>query len=157
MDSKEFKKLFSEIALLNDFNKAYSGWYKKTNECIAILELQKSNFGNYYLLNIKIFIDGIFNRNYLPSKELIKSPMGHITNQISEISVLDFEKPIEDYIRKDKLENLFLQTINPFTDKVLSISGIKELVNKGDIFLLSAIIDELEKQKTKIYPDGSDM
>ncbi|WP_371414658.1 DUF4304 domain-containing protein [Flavobacterium sp. 140616W15] len=43
-DSKEFKDLFDSKA--NGFSKAFGGWYKQSTECISILELQKSNFGD---------------------------------------------------------------------------------------------------------------
>jgi hypothetical protein len=78
MDSKEFKKVFDDKAKINGFSKAFGGWYKETGECIAILELQKSTFADCFYLNIKIFIQGAFERTYKPNKDLIKSSMGHI-------------------------------------------------------------------------------
>jgi Domain of unknown function (DUF4304) len=102
MDSKEFKKLFDQVAKANDFKKAFGGWYKETSECIAVLELQKSNFGNYYQLNIKIFIQGIFERTYSPNKDLIKSSMGHVNSNSNEIieyiNVFDFDEAMDDTI-----------------------------------------------------------
>ncbi len=53
MNSKEFKSLFGKIAKENDFLQAFGGWYKESPECIAILELQKSKYGDYYMLNVK--------------------------------------------------------------------------------------------------------
>ncbi len=102
MDSKEFKTVFGEVANTNDFKKAFGGWDKESPECIAILELQKSNFGDYYQLLIKIFIQGAFEKTYIPSKDLIKSSMGHITtNETPEYkAVFDFDEPMEDEIFK---------------------------------------------------------
>jgi hypothetical protein len=54
MNSKEFKNVFGELAKINGFLKAFGGWFKESTECIAILELQKSSFGDNYYLNIKI-------------------------------------------------------------------------------------------------------
>ena len=145
MDSKEFKNVFGEIAKANEFKKAFSGWYKESPECIAILELQKSNFGDYYQLNIKIFIQGVFAKSYVPSKDLIKGSMGHINSSETNDykNVFDFDEPMDDTIRKERLEELFKEHIVPFTNKTLFKSGIRELAEKGEIILLPAIKEEL--------------
>lgn len=145
MDSKEFKNVFGEIAKANEFKKAFSGWYKESPECIAILELQKSNFGDYYQLNIKIFIQGVFAKSYVPSKDLIKGSMGHINSSETNDykNVFDFDEPMDDTIRKERLEKLFKEHIVPFTNKTLFKSGIRELAEKGEIILLPAIKEEL--------------
>ena len=146
MNSKEFKTVFGDVAKVNDFKKAFGGWYKESTECIAILELQKSNFGDYYQLLIKIFIQGAFERTYIPSKDLIKSSMGHVTTNetIEYKTVFDFDEPIDDAIRKKRLEDLFQNHIIPFTNKTLSKSGIKKLADKGEIFLLPAVKEALQ-------------
>ena len=64
MESKEFKNVFEKVAKANNFEKAFGGWFKESTECIVILCLQKSNFGDYYELNIKIFIQGMFGNKY---------------------------------------------------------------------------------------------
>jgi hypothetical protein len=145
MDSKEFKTVFGEVAKAHDFKKAFSGWYKESPECLSILELQKSNFGNYYQLNIKIFIQGVFEKTYLPSKDLIKSSMGHVNSSETKEykNVFDFDEPMDDSIREERLKELFEKHIVPFTNKTLSKSGVKELAEKGEIFLLPAIKEEL--------------
>jgi len=145
MESKEFKKLFGEVAKAKEFKSAFGCWYKESTECITVLELQKSNFGDYYQLLIKVFIQGAFENTYTPNKELLKSSMGHITaNETPEYKdVLDFDEPMEDNIRKEGLEKLFKNHIVPFTDKALSKAGIKDLANKGEVFLLPAVKEEL--------------
>lgn len=145
MDSKEFKTVFGEFAKAHNFKKAFSGWYKESPECLAILELQKSNFGNYYQLNIKIFIQGVFEKTYLPSKDLIKSSMAHVNSSETKDykNAFDFDEPMDNNLRIERLKELFENHIVPFTDKTLLKSGIRELAEKGDIFLLPAIKEEL--------------
>lgn len=143
MDSKEFKKLFGEVAKANGFESAFGGWFKDSAESIVVLELQKSSFANSNYLNVKVFIQGAFDRTYTPNKDLIKSSMGHITNQIRDKEILDFDEPMDDEKRKEKLEQLFSKFIVPFSDKALSKSGIRELAEKGEITLLPAVKEEL--------------
>src|SRR5699024_413920 len=106
-------------------------------------ELQKSSFSNSYYLNIKVFIQGAFERTYTPNKDLIKSSMGHITSQIRDKEILDLDEPINDEKRKADLAKLFSDFIVTFTDKALSKSGIRELADKGEITLLPAVKEEL--------------
>lgn len=143
MDSKEFKKLFGEVAKANGFESAFGGWFKDSAESIVVLELQRSSFANSNYLNVKVFIQGAFDRTYTPNKDLIKSSMGHITNQIRDKEILDFDEPMDDEKRKEKLEQLFSKFIVPFSDKALSKSGIRELAEKGEITLLPAVKEEL--------------
>jgi hypothetical protein len=147
MDSKEFKAVFGQVAKAHDYKKAFSGWYKESPECLAILELQKSNFGDYYQLNIKIFVQGFFQRTYSPTKDSIKRSMGHVNSSETKDykNVFDFEETMDDDIRKERLKELFEKHIVPFTEKTLSKSGIRALAEKGDIFLLPAIKEELYK------------
>ena len=147
MGNKEFKQLFDHIAKFGGFEYVYGGWYKTSEECIVILELQKSNFGNYYDLNIKIYVQGIFNNNYIINKDLVKKDTGDIfRRQPSEFnSVFDFDEPMNDEERNADLIKLFSDFIVPFTDKALLKSGIKELAEKGEITLLPAVREELYK------------
>jgi Domain of unknown function (DUF4304) len=145
MDSKAFKNIFDDIAKRNGFEKAFGGWFKESTECIAVLDLQKSNFGDYYELNIKIFVQCMFGNRYTKSKDLVKRHTGDIfTRQPNEYKdVLDFDTSMNFDRRKDKLEVLFSEFIVPFTDKSLSRLGLKELAEQEKIFLLPAVKKEL--------------
>ncbi|SEH29936.1 DUF4304 domain-containing protein [Chryseobacterium culicis] len=144
MSSKEFKSIFGNIAKENEFLQAFGSWYKESSECIAILELQKSKYGDYYMLKIKIFIQGAFDRSYSTTKELIKSPMGSIGKQIID-DVFSFDKPIPDELRKERLNELFSNSIIPFVSNLMTKANIIDLESKGEIVLLSSVKKELEK------------
>lgn len=147
MDSKEFKKLFGEVAKSNRFERAFGGWFKDSAESIVVLDLQKSNFGDYYEMNIKIYVQGMFGNNYSRSKDLVKRDVGDIfRRQPSEYRlVFDFDEPMGDEERKEKLEKLFSEFIVPFADKASSKSGIRTLAEKGEITLLPAVKSELTR------------
>lgn len=145
MESKEFKNVFDIVAKSYGFEKAFSGWFKESSECIAVLDLQKSNFGDYYELNIKIFVQGMFGNNYTKNKDLVKKDTGDIfTRQPKEFrDVFDFDIAIEDSIRKQRLEILFHEYIVPYIDKTLTKNSIKEFVKRGELSLLPAVKSEL--------------
>jgi hypothetical protein len=144
MDSTEFKNMFGDAAKAYGFAKASGGWFKESTECLGILELQKSNFGNYYQLNIKIFIQGAFGNNrYMPNKALIVSSMGHITKQVRGNELFDFDASIADAMRKNLIDKLFKDLIVPFVDVALSRSGVRLLAEKGAIVLPPAVKKEV--------------
>jgi hypothetical protein len=149
MDSKEFKNMFDKIAKVYGFERLYGCWYKDSTECIVVLDLQKSNFGDYYEMNIKTFIQGMLGNNYIKNKDTLKKDVGDIfRRQPLEFShIFDFDKQMNDRERENKLEQLFKEFIVPFTEKSLLKLGIKELAKSGDIYLLPAIKSELEKTK----------
>lgn len=149
MESKEFRKIFGKVAKSNGFESAFGGWYKESEECIVTLELQKSNFGEYFQLNIKVFVQGFFGQKYLPDKNLIKKSVGHIhigeTQEYKDI--FDFDIPMNNEKREEKLTKLFKEYITPLTEKFLQKEGIKDLENRGNILLLPAVKEELHKQE----------
>lgn len=145
MNSKEFKDLFGEIAKLNNFQKAFGGWFKDSTECIAVLELQKSNYGDYYQLIIKIYIQGMFGDMYAMNKNLVKKDIGHIfSGEPKEYKkVFDLTDPITDNMREELLKELFQTHIVPFTDNTISKDGIIEKHQKEGLFLLPNLKKEL--------------
>jgi hypothetical protein len=54
LDAQQFNELFSEVAVARDFVWDYGGWFWESRECVIVLDLQESNFGNYHEPNITI-------------------------------------------------------------------------------------------------------
>lgn len=144
MEKDQFKNLFDTIAKNNGYSAAYGGWFKESEDCIFVLELQKSNFSNSYYLNIKTYIKGSFGRVYSINKDIIKKEMGNIfTRQPKEYDeVFDLDSPIVADLRKHRLEDLFREYIIPYANQMLSKAGIVEYAKNGG-FLLPAIKKEL--------------
>ena len=144
MENKEFKKIIDKLAREIHFEPISNGWIKESNECILMLNLQKSSFSNSYYLNISIFIQGAFGRYHSKSKELIKSSGDIFRRQPKEYeAIFDLEVPIEDSERKLKLEELFHNFITVLADKSSTRNGIKELGENGYIFINPVLKIEL--------------
>lgn len=75
MNSKKYKKVFNTVAQENGFEKSFGGWFKESQECILVLDLQKSNFGDYYEMNAKVFIQRVFGNLYVRNKDLVKKTL----------------------------------------------------------------------------------
>ena len=151
MDNKKFKQLFNDVARLYDFEQAYGAWFLESPECIVVLELQKSYFGNYYELNIKSFVQGAFGNHYVKSKDLAKKYMGNFFGrQPSEYNdIFDLEEDMEDECRKERLEYFFKNFLAPLLPKLLSLSDLSKLPEYGDIFIPSAVKNEILRLSKK--------
>lgn len=145
MEKKTFKKLFDKIACNNSFESAFNGWFKESKECLVALELQKSNYGNYYYLNIKIFVQGSFGQHYSKSSSLITKEVGDFFRRAPKEyeDAFNFDLPIEDSKRIEKFNDLFTNFLIPFTEKALTKEGIKVLIEDQSIALLPAVKKEL--------------
>jgi len=145
MNNKDFKIFFDGVAKINGFVKAHGGWFIESPEAIVVLDLQKSNFGNYYQLIIKIYIQGVFGQSYTISKDLVKKDVGDIrSGEPNEYSrIFDFENQLSANDRRELLLLLFENHIHPFTEKALTRAGIKDMYQNEDLFLLESIKGEL--------------
>lgn len=146
MEEKEFKKMFGQIAGANGFDRAFGCWIKQSSECLFVLNLQKSNYGRYYYLNVKIFIDGLFGRQNQIDKNLLKNDVGHVsTRQPNEFAPpLALDNRMDEQQRAVELLRLFDEFLVPLANKAMTRSGVIELGRSGEIFLLPAVHDALE-------------
>ncbi len=115
MENKDFKKMFGKNAILNGFDFLYGGWFKESDECILVLELQKSSFSNYYYLNYKIFIQGAFKQIYKKNKILVNNDMGDVLlRQPKEFNeAFKLSSGMTEIEREKIINNLFEEFINP--------------------------------------------
>ncbi|MBO4232715.1 DUF4304 domain-containing protein [Riemerella anatipestifer] len=146
MESKDFKKVFGNIAKENYFTSSIGIWYKDSDRIIVTLSLQKSNYGDYFYLNIKIFIKGIFGIEYKIDKSL-KNDTGDIFLRSPKEydEYFNFENNLIDDERINGVIKIFNDFINPFTQRALKIEGIKALAEEQKIILLPDVQLELEK------------
>lgn len=146
MESKDFKRMFGRVAEDNGFKFIFGGWYIESSECILVLDLQKSNYGNYYELNIKIHIQECLDQTFTLSKKLIKGNMA-LADRGQPKEYDDFfnlEVPISDEQRRQGFERFFNEFMVPFSFKALNRGGIKELGEAKLIFLTNSVKKSLE-------------
>lgn len=51
METKHFRKLFKNLVKKNGFEPAFNGWLKQSEKCFFTMELIRSNFGRYYMID----------------------------------------------------------------------------------------------------------
>ena len=60
--------------------------------------------------------------------------------------VFDLESELDDNTRKNMIEKLFETYVVPLTNKALSLEGIEELANAGEIQIEPVVKEELDKK-----------
>ncbi len=146
METLLFKQIFGEVARTHGFESAYGIWFKENAECISVLELQKSNYGNYYQLNIKVYVQGVFGRVYKKNKDLINKYGGDIlSGEPKEYRpIFDLDNTLlDENERREKLADLFACYIVDFVEKTSTKTGILEMAEKKKVFLTPAINEEI--------------
>lgn len=141
MEKVPLKEILKGIAARYNFCFSSGFYYKKSNECIVVLELQKSNYGSYFQVNIKVFIQGLFDKTYLINKDLIHKNVPDlflgIPKEYENLFDLEYNDKLNE--RKVGLEKLFESYINPLSEKLLTKEGIHLLSEKGEIFILPTV------------------
>lgn len=145
MDTKSFKKLFSAVATANGFIAVHAGWFQESEECVVVLDLQNSNFGNYFELNIKIFVQGLFGMQYERDKDMVKKHIGDVflrpPSRYKAALILDNALSSDE--RTAEIERMFKEFLMPFTAEALTRSGVMSLGASGQVYLLEAVRKQL--------------
>lgn len=146
MDEKLFKKTFDKVSTDNDFLKFNKYWYQQTSETIVALTLQKSKFGNYLDLNIKTFIQGLFNKNHELTNALFRDTGDVFRRQPIEYNyIFNLDESWEVDILEGKLQDFFKKFINSYSENMSSKNAIIQFHEKfpDQVFLLPAVKKEL--------------
>ena len=146
MEKKEFKKIFANIVNTRGFSYFSNFWFTESNECIFVIKLTKSSYGNYYYLEMEIFIQGVFGKKYLIDKNLGKA-WGDISRRppTEYDTFLDLDAQISSEERKQGLESLLDEFVIPFSKKALSLLGVRSFINEHQFVMSDALRNQVEK------------
>jgi hypothetical protein len=145
MTNKEFKKQFTEVAKKYGFVCDFGGWYKITLDCIITIHFQKSQFGNSYIVSFGVLLKKAFDKEWLIDKNNKIQGFGHIftgvPNEFKEIFYLN--NSIDDDSRIKRIEKLFVEFVNPYSDHFITRETIIKSCLKGEIFIIPRTKKEL--------------
>lgn len=138
MKATEFKSLLADVAKEHGFTAAHGGWYRETPSALFVLHLQKSNFGNYFELNLKLFLGQGLSSNAAEFNRLVKSLSGDIFRRQPEEyrEVFDLDTVISAADRRHRLARMFIELIDRMASAAASSLGLLRLRDEGLVFLL---------------------
>lgn len=141
MEAKEFKALLGDVAKAHGFNVAPGGWYRELPAALFVLDLQKSNFGNYFELNIKLFLGRTAPSDPAEFKKLVKNMSGDIfRRQPEECRIaFDLDAPVEAASRRTMIDQMFSELVDRIASTANSLAGILRLRDEGILYVLPMI------------------
>lgn len=101
MDKKAFIEFLNEVFKQFGFKKKGNNWFSETNDLKKVINLQHSNFGNYYYINYGWIIKNL----ELPGNSHIGGRLASLNKQenIRIDELLNLEKDIRQEDRKSEL------------------------------------------------------
>ncbi|HEX7061746.1 MAG TPA: DUF4304 domain-containing protein [Woeseiaceae bacterium] len=141
MDAKDFKALFNDVALAHGFQTAYGGWYRELPVGLFVVSLQKSNFGNYFEANLKLFLNQTASAGSWDLKKCVKSMSGDIFRRQPEEyrRAFDLDLPLESSERRAAIGRMFDELIDHVVRVATGSSGLLRLRDEGVFFILPAV------------------
>lgn len=128
MESNDFKSLFGSVAKDHGFRKVHGGWCVEFISALVALNLQRSNYGNYFELNIKVFL-GEAGHSVDDLNKKIKSMTGDIFRRQPEECrpAFDLDSSLSEGERKQILDKMFAGLISLIVESADSPARLLEL------------------------------
>ncbi|MBQ3777212.1 MAG: hypothetical protein II835_03860, partial [Fibrobacter sp.] len=105
------------------------------------------NYSSQVYLNIKLYIQGVFGKNYQLSREVVVNDVGDVFRRAPKDydQIFDLGSDLPDNERIEYLKKFIDEFLSGFVQQTSTVKGIMLLAEKGELFLLPAVKSELEK------------
>ena len=155
MNLKVLKQSFAEITKSIGLETKFGGFVKETEEVIIVLSFQKSNYSSQGYLNIKLYIQGVFGKNYQLSREMVVNDVGDVFRRAPKDydQIFDLGSDLPDSERNEYLKKFIDEFLSGFIQQTSTVKGIMLLAEQGELFLFPAVKSELEKisERNRLY------
>ena len=155
MNLKVLKRTFAEITKSIGLETKFGGFVKETEEVIIVLLFQKSNYSSQVYLNIKLYIQGVFGKNYQLSREMVVNDVGDVFRRAPKDydQIFDLGSDFPDDERIEYLKKFIDEFLSGFIQQTSTVKGIMLLAEQGELFLFPAVKSELEKisERNRLY------
>ena len=147
MNLKVLKRTFAEITKSIGLETKFGGFVKETEEVVIVLSFQKSNYSSQVYLNIKLYIQGVFGKNYQLSRKMVVNDVGDVFRRVPKDydEIFNLNTDLSDNARIEYLKKFIDEFLSGFVQQVSTVKGIMSLAEKGELFLFPAVKSELEK------------
>jgi hypothetical protein len=120
----------------NEFQKKGDSWYFENNDCIFVVNIQKSNWGGQNYINLGILLKEL---DKIPEPKEYQCHIRVRLDQIMRKTAFDFNKvldlennTISSEDRSDIIKTAFKEQILPFFKKMESLNEIKSTLQSNE-------------------------
>lgn len=135
MESRQLTKLCGNILSEATFDRKGKCWYKRANDLIALVDLQKSNYSNLYFINLGFFLLNLGSKDYPKEHEChvrirAEKLFPVLCPAIDEAFNLDSTK-LCDQERQGRIEDIFRGYIVPFCETNCVFNNLRDSYFEG--------------------------
>ena len=137
MNKKTLESSLGTYLVDNGFRKKASSWYRQAEEVLQVVNLQKSNYGLQFYLNLCCVPAGM-DVEGMPTPKQHKCPIrirltAAFPEQRDEIEeILDLERTsITDSMREQQIAQLTREKILPFLDHMKNTISLRQAIEQG--------------------------
>lgn len=155
MDKEQFKKLVHSVMKENGFHRKGNSWYKATDECIVLLNLQHSLYSSLYYINLACMPQKFAHGVLYPKEECCfvrtRIPKYGINGE-NYHQITDLETEINDSERESGIIHILRDYCLPTLDKFSSIKDVKQFYSEEPYLndMMRSIISTINT----FYPDN---
>ena len=122
---------FDEFGRSAGYARKASSWYRRSAETILVVNLQRSQYGPSYYVNVALWLLA------LGPGEAPKEHDCHVRTRLDDLvprdcehrltALLDLESPIDDVARREELLALLNSTLLPLADASATLEGLRSV------------------------------
>lgn len=128
------QQTFDEFGREARFEKKSGSWYGRSEEVIAVSNLQKSQYGSRYFINQGFWLIHVDDERYpKPNKLHIQARLGALlpTKESRIDELLDLEYEMTDDQRRRELQTLLTDELLPLVKRGSTVEGLRAMVADG--------------------------
>ena len=110
-------------------------WYRRTDETVAVSELQKSEYGPQYYFNQAFWLLCVGDTDY-PLERLchVRFRLGALTGDRKSIDdLLDLEVEMDDEERAERIKEVLSRYLLPVIERGGTVEGLRAMVEDGTL------------------------
>lgn len=116
------------------YEKKSGAWYRRADEVIAAVDLQKSQYGPQYYVNVSFWLralgDDLYPKTWKSHIQLRLGSMPGVEPERAE-RLLDLEQDVPDEQRVEDLAGLLAEAVVPVVERGATLEGLRSLVDDG--------------------------
>lgn len=115
------------------FSKSGGSWYRSTDDVITVVELQKSQYGSQYYVNLALWLRSLGDATAPKEQEC------HVRTRLSRLAgneedqllvLLDNDVPMPDNERAERLAAFLSAHLGPALEAVASLGSLRDSLGK---------------------------
>ena len=136
-DTNPIKTAFDDALKEAGFHKKSGTWYLEKEEVILVANLQKSQWGQQYYINLAIWLKRLEKNKFPKENEchirLRAHSLSANDDEFFDIALDLEEKTLTPEVRYEKIRSILSENVIPFLYRCGSVREIKEEFQKGHL------------------------